>query len=130
MLRWMILPISSLDDSRGSFLLSRFCGSVFLVSGFLLSAFFGSGFLLSDFLALRLLSLALGFSLLVLPWGSDLVLDLSFEVSLLLDFALLDDLAGADLLVVALGVGLAFGAAWAMLPYANSRASAVERRRG
>ena len=124
-----MLPISSLDDLRGSFLLSRFCGSVFLVSGFLLSAFFGSGFLLSDFLALRLLSLALGFSLLVLPWGSDLVLDLSFEVSLL-DFSLLDDLAGAGLLVAAFGAGLAFGAAWTMLPYANSRASAVERRRG
>jgi len=34
----------------------------------------------------------------------------------------------AALLAAALGAGLALGAAWAMLPYANSRARAAVRR--
>ena len=111
----MILPISSWDDGRVSFLFSRFWGSVFLV--------------------LRLFSLVFVplffcLSLMILPMGSALALVFSL-VGSLLGFSLPDfvgaGLADADLAAGALGAGLALGAAWAIL-HAKSRARAVVRR--
>ena len=118
----MILPISSWDDLRVSFLLS--CLASRLLSRFsdLLSRLDGSAFLL-------FLSLGFCLSLMILPMESALVLDLDLS---LLDLSLSDlagaDLAGADLLAAAFGAALAFGAAWAILLHANSKANAIGRR--